>query len=320
MSKFTWYYKGMKFDNESAKLYAAGVRDVPRMVIKGEEIWGRAGRYLKITRNPDKMTYYYGDTLDLSGIRVSLIDTQSKTETDVTSSCIFDPADGETVLAPKVKITFDDDGTELTASLKLTVDYPENVIASGSWWTLFRNGLLYIYRVGTMPNYTKFADIPWYSRRSYVTSVMIKNTTTSIGSSTFNNCTRLTSVTIPDSVTSIGVSAFYGCSRLTSATIPDSVTSIRDSAFNFCTRLTSVTIPDSVTSISDATFRSCSSLTSVTIPDSVTSIGISAFYGCSSLTDVYYAGTEAQWNAIRIRSYNEPLTRATIHYNSTGPT
>ena len=42
MPKYTWFYKGMRFDNESAKLFAGGVSDVPRMVIKGEEIWGRA--------------------------------------------------------------------------------------------------------------------------------------------------------------------------------------------------------------------------------------------------------------------------------------
>ncbi|MCC8090656.1 MAG: dockerin type I domain-containing protein, partial [Oscillospiraceae bacterium] len=62
----------------------------------------------------------------------------------------------------------------------------------------------------------------------------------------------------------------------------------------------------------------CSSLASVTIPDSVTSIGISAFSGCTSLTDVYYGGSEAEWNAITIDSRNDPLLSATIHYNSTG--
>lgn len=55
---------------------------------------------------------------------------------------------------------------------------------------------------------------------------------------------------------------------------------------------------------------------SVTIPDSVTSIGNYAFGGCPSLTDVYYSGTKENWNAITISNGNEPLTNATIHYNS----
>ena len=97
----------------------------------------------------------------------------------------------------------------------------------------------------------------------------------------------LTSYTIPASITSIGYSTFYNCSSLISVTIGNSVTSIRDNAFRCCGSLTSVTIPDSVTSIGNTTFYSCRSLTSVTIGNSVTSIGDSTFKDCSSLTSVY---------------------------------
>ena len=109
---------------------------------------------------------------------------------------------------------------------------------------------------------------------------------TTIGNSAFRNCSRLTSVTIPNSVTSIGSTAFYNCSNLTSITIPNSVTSIGGSAFYNCSSLTSVTIPNSITSIGSSAFSSCSSLTSVTIPNSVTSIRNRAFFGCSSLTSI----------------------------------
>lgn len=42
-----------------------------------------------------------------------------------------------------------------------------------------------------------------------------------------------------------------------------------------------------------------------------------AFTNCPKLTDVYYSGAEAQWKAIEIGKYNDSLTNATIHYNST---
>ena len=51
-------------------------------------------------------------------------------------------------------------------------------------------------------------------------------------------CISLTSVVIPDSVTSIGSLAFRDCYSLTSVVIPDSVTSIGSMAFRDCTSLT----------------------------------------------------------------------------------
>lgn len=108
----------------------------------------------------------------------------------------------------------------------------------------------------------------------------------------FKKCSFLTSVTIPNSVTTIGRSAFECCSGLTSVIIPNSVTSIGDYAFDYCSGLTSVTIPNSVTSIGPSAFSGCSGLTSVTIPNSVTTIGGSAFYGCNELVEVNYDTTK----------------------------
>ena len=143
----------------------------------------------------------------------------------------------------------------------------------------------------------------------------IPNSVTSFGDYAFSGCTSLTSVTIPNSVTSIGYRAFYECTSLTSVTIPNSVTSIESYAFSGCASLTSITIPDSVTSIGNWAFYNCTSLTSVTIPNSVTSIADRAFYNCTSLKDVYYTGSQSDWNKINIGSNNQCLTNATIHYN-----
>ena len=187
----------------------------------------------------------------------------------------------------------------------------ENVIYSLDTST----GVLTISGTGAMTNYYDENDSPFYNN-SNVKSVIIENGVTSIGVGAFTRCRSLTSVTIPDSVRNIGSSAFYGCTSLTSVTIPDSVTSIGYNAFYDCRSLTSVIIPDSVTSIGEYAFYNCVSLTSVTIPNCVTSIGEYTFYNCKSLTDVYYTGTENEWNKITIDDHNENLTGATIHYNS----
>ena len=124
----------------------------------------------------------------------------------------------------------------------------------------------------------------------------------------------MTELTIPSGVTSIGHDAFLNYTNLTSVTIPSSVTYLDVSAFNGCTNLANVTLPSSLTKIEQWAFHGCTSLTRISIPGSVTSIGNVAFYN-TGLKDVYYAGTEAQWNAIQMGEYNEKLTKANIHYN-----
>lgn len=124
-----------------------------------------------------------------------------------------------------------------------------------------------------------------------------------------------TKIVISDKVTSIGIFAFGGCTALTSIVIPAGV-GIAASAFFSCTSLTTVVIGDGNGDIPMSAFSNCTSLESIVIPVSVEQILLHAFVDCTSLTDVYYKGTEEQWNAIEIWGGNECLTNATIHYNS----
>lgn len=82
--------------------------------------------------------------------------------------------------------------------------------------------------------------------------------------------------------------------------------------------ITSVSLPEGLTKITYNAFGNFSKLKSITIPESVTAIKDGVFNGCTSLTDVYYGGTEAQWNKITIGSNNDPVTanaNLTIHYD-----
>ena len=184
-------------------------------------------------------------------------------------------------------------------------------------WTLNDDGVLAISGTGVI----KDSAFDSTGKQPEIKTAIIGDGVTSIGNNAFFNCGGLTSVEIPDSVTSIGSNAFYNCRGLTSVEIPDSVTSIGGSAFQGCSSLASVKIPDGIVTINSYVFSNCSSLTSITIPDSVTSIGQGAFYNCSALTDVYYGGSRAEWNKIRIDAYyNDQLRGATIHYAKTDPT
>ena len=162
-------------------------------------------------------------------------------------------------------------------------------------------------------------------------SIEIPAGVTSIGSEAFSGCSGLKSIEIPAGVTSIRHAAFFGCSGLTSIEIPAGVTSIGYLAFYGCSGLKSIVveagntvydsrdncnaiieketntliqgckntkIPAGVTSIGEYAFSGCSGLTSIEIPAGVTEIGYSAFEGCSGLKDVYYTGTQEQWDNI----------------------
>ena len=162
-----------------------------------------------------------------------------------------------------------------------------------------------------------------YINNELVTTLIIPDGVTSIGSYAFRNCSGLTSVAIPDSVTNIGSSAFSGCSSLESMTIPfvgakagrtssdayqlpfgyifgtssytggvaieqyyygSSTSSLTSYTYYIPSSLKSVTVTGG--NILYGAFYNCNGLTNIRIGIGVTSIGDFAFYSCSGLTSV----------------------------------
>ena len=130
----------------------------------------------------------------------------------------------------------------------------------------------------------------------------------------FMYCENLKSVTIPDGITKIDNYTFYECKNLTNITIPDSVTSIGNYAFD-SSGLVNITIPENVIEIGWFAFENCNDLTNITIHKRLNSIGNKAFYDCNNLENVYYTGTQDEWNKINIGDDNFCLTSAIMHYN-----
>lgn len=203
-----------------------------------------------------------------------------------------------------------------------------DIVDSGTYgrnltWTLDSEGTLTISGQGKMADYNSF-DVPWYSSRSSIKTVNIRDGVTSIGSSAFSNCSSLTSVTIPEGVTRIGKQAFAECWKLARINIPSSVTNIGEYAFDSADRqtelyvdiadidawcrirfedacanpahraeqillngspITSVTIPEDVTAL-EYTFCGFDDLESVTLHDKLTRIGTSAFDVCIGLESI----------------------------------
>jgi len=151
--------------------------------------------------------------------------------------------------------------------------------------------------------------------------------------------TGLTSISVPASVVEGGENTFAECESLTKVTWL-STAFLDQMTFAFCYNLAEVDLSGNPSRIYDSCFRRCYALTEIVIPTSVDRIYSDAFMGCTglktvtienptisriysmsfhwlpALTDVYFAGSEAQWNNIDIGSDNEGLELATVHFGA----
>ena len=98
----------------------------------------------------------------------------------------------------------------------------------------------------------------------------------------------------------------------------DYLTYMPTGAFGTNDWLEEIIIPNNITSIEDASFKSNTRLKKVTIPTSIGYLGEYCFAGCSALQDIYYEGTQEQWENISMSrtvfryKYNDD-SQITIH-------
>lgn len=235
----------------------------------------------------------------------------------------------------KMKWTLDANGLLTISGSGKMDNYSES--ANAPWTRYYRSN---INSIVISDGVTSIGNYAFYSCYN-VDRAVIPFGVTSIGNHAYGECVWLSSVDIPNSVISIGDNAFSGCFSLTDVAIPESVTSIGQGAFAN-TGLKSITVPDSVTSlgsfafacaensnlrnaaigkgvtrIAPYLFSSCYLLSYVEITDSIAEVCENAFQDCYALTDVFFTGTEEQWNKITVRAGNDSFTNAKIHYNCT---
>ena len=186
---------------------------------------------------------------------------------------------------------------------------PESVTSIGDW-AFSRSGLTSVVFPNSVNSTGNFA----FQECANLSNVVIPYGITNIGKQSFSNCKSLTDIMIPNSVESMDRGAFCGCTNLKNITLSNQIAIIDEIAFLGCSELKHIEIPHGVTSILWNAFSDCSNLETIIIPNSVNYIQGSAFYGCAALSDVYYSGTEEEWNKIEIGN-NYYLTSANIHFS-----
>lgn len=207
-------------------------------------------------------------------------------------------------------------------------------------------GKVYYTYKGTMPENTNIvikdgtkgiADSA-FENKNGLKSVLIPDSVTNIGDRAFYSCYNLKYTEIPGSVKTIGKEAFWNC-LFKYAYIEDGVESIGERAFAECSGLINIIIPDSVTNLGKEAFYNCSDLESVTIGNGIEVIKSSMFDDCDNLTEiklgkniktieanaftglmnfpeVYFAGSEEEWQAVSVHNSNDMLLRGNMHYNA----
>ena len=172
---------------------------------------------------------------------------------------------------------------------------------------------------------------------SSLVKIIIPEGITEISTACFAECDKLTEIVLPNGITKICHSAFLSCHRLQTVKIGEGLKIIEDWAFKECASLENINIPDGTESIGMSCFA-FTGLKEIRIPDSVKLIGNEAFFGifvlrevylgsgitsisseafrlCSNISDVYFSGSEDDWNKIYIGDGNETLISATLHLN-----
>ncbi len=172
-----------------------------------------------------------------------------------------------------------------------------------------------------------------FSDCSNMTDFRCLGTVETVGVCAFRGCGSLTEISFPEGLTSIGESAFestgarivlpdtvtsigtYAFMRYTGTQIilPDGLTDLGYGVFWEAWNLTGITIPEGVETIPSEAFAYNYALREVSVPSSLTAVQEGAFKECSSLTDVYFAGTRAQAQAIRIGANNTAFGGALWH-------
>lgn len=108
-----------------------------------------------------------------------------------------------------------------------------------------------------------------------------------------------------------------------SYTLPNSVKTMENTFIFEDSQLSSIVIPEGVQGFPRCTFKNCTNLKKIWLPKSLKVVGSNAFVagmedlGADPIEDVYYAGSEDDWNNIYFAGGGHPS--GTVHYNAETP-
>ena len=267
---------------------------------------------IAIASNPTKTSYYVGDTLDTTGLKLTATYSNGTTQT-ITGGFTCTPTALSTAGAQTVTVNYGGKTATFTVSVELPVlpfvtltfdptdgvldlaDTPEKTVYPGEAY-------------GRLPEPTAdgMVFLGWYTESGKrITSLTTCDLT---GDATVSARWALASAegwSFDEATGTLTLDGSGAMKEYTSAAeapwysyrdsiehlvVKSGVTSLSSYAFVGCQNLADITLPDTLQTIGTMTFYGCDSLNNVTIPASVRTIGSYAFADALSLSRITFAG------------------------------
>ena len=214
----------------------------------------------------------------------------------------------------------------------------EGTFGTGGGWYLTEDGTLCIEGAESFAAGSR-TDVPWYRYRDEIKrlelgeglksinhyafygeteleEVVLPKSLESIGLYAFEGCESLTTVSFPEGLKEVGFWAFAGCTGLTTAQFGESMTVIGSYAFEDCTELKSAVFYGDVTDVAYGCFDGCENLKTLCLPDSVETISDNALKDCESLKEIFFAGSQSDWEAIDVGNNESQLMGVKVYCGS----
>ena len=141
-----------------------------------------------------------------------------------------------------------------------------------------------------------------FSSASFLKSVIVPDSVTSVGAAAFEYCEQLTEIVLPRNLKIIDYNTFRFCTSLRKLELPAKAAVIRSFAFSRCNALEEITLPEMLCVIYNGAFEDCTGLRTVRFPDSEVTILGKAFGNCPSLS-----AETAMYSLIGANDLNKPF-------------
>lgn len=135
--------------------------------------------------------------------------------------------------------------------------FAEGKVSENITWKQEGSALIFEGTGDMVLEYEYITQIPWYTLRTEIDTIVVGEGITSIGEGAFTAFRKLKNVSLPQTLSVIGASAFLSCEGLETITLPDRLLKIEGGAFVGCENLKTISIPGNTYKISEDAFYNC---------------------------------------------------------------